>query len=386
MDVKNTTTSQTVHSQETGLTEPRLPAISAAAITAFFLFDVADEIDLGGLRRDVGGGAEAVRLVPKSGAPSYFQYAVPPLVVDADTLGLPDIDGFRPRLKFFDYGVMSLAMTRRFTGDWAELIALGQLYIENEALEQEAERICRDVVGRFPAAMRSVRQRWLSEDYLVFSITGLSPHVTSEDLLARRSEDIALLVRGERQALSRQEQDEVLRNRLSYLADDLVVPTWNAAFVYDTEAGAHAALEIFEFANSQLLEFRYYDELLDVELGRIYGQLQRKARFPTLAGRGYIRAVQQLHALFIDVNEITDRTQNALKMVGDIYAARLFHLAASRLGLATWKASVEDKLKTLDDVYRFAVEQVAIARGHFLELTIVLILVFELVLFFVGIM
>jgi hypothetical protein len=50
------------------------------------------------------------------------------------------------------------------------------------------------------------------------------------------------------------------------------------------------------------------------------------------------------------------------------------------------KASVEDKLETLDDIYGFAVEQVAIARGQLMELTIVLILVFELVLFFAGIM
>ena len=73
-------------------------------------------------------------------------------------------------------------------------------------------------------------------------------------------------------------------------------------------------------------------------------------------------------------------------MVGDIYAARLFNLAAARLGLERWKASVEEKLETLDDIYRFAVEQIAIARGHFLELTIILILVLELVLFFLGIM
>ena len=73
-------------------------------------------------------------------------------------------------------------------------------------------------------------------------------------------------------------------------------------------------------------------------------------------------------------------------MVGDVYAARLFHLAASRLGLATWKASVEEKLETLDDIYRFAVEQIAIARGQLLELTIIAILIFELVLFFMGIM
>ena len=144
------------------------------------------------------------------------------------------------------------------------------------------------------------------------------------------------------------------------------MPTWNTALVYDTEAGVQAALEIFEYANSQLLQFRYYDDLLDSELVRIYSQLQKRRRFDTVFGRGYIRAAHQLHALFIDVNEITDRTQNALKMVGDIYAARLFHLTASRLGLATWKASVEEKLETLDDIYRFAVEQVAIARGQLL--------------------
>jgi len=31
-------------------------------------------------------------------------------------------------------------------------------------------------------------------------------------------------------------------------------------------------MEILEFANSQLLEFRYYDRLLDEELERIYAQ------------------------------------------------------------------------------------------------------------------
>jgi hypothetical protein len=93
-----------------------------------------------------------------------------------------------------------------------------------------------------------------------------------------------------------------------------------------------------------------------------------------------------VHALFIDVNELTDRTENTLKFIGDIYAARLFALGADRLGLGTWKANVQEKLKTLDDVYRFAVELSTISRGQFMELAIVLILVLELVLFFVGVM
>src|SRR4029079_10812507 len=101
------------------------------------------------------------------------------------------------------------------------------------------------------------------------------------------------------------EQEEVLRNRLSYLASDLVVPTWNAAFVYDTEAGAAGALELFEFATSQLLEFRYYDALLDAELTRIYPTLPRTTWRRSLFGGGPGRAPHHPHSLFTDPNEVT---------------------------------------------------------------------------------
>ncbi|HXW08411.1 MAG TPA: hypothetical protein VD833_24485 [Vicinamibacterales bacterium] len=363
-----------------------MPTIEAATVTAFYLFDVAEQIDLNRLRTVIGGEAVPARLTTKSAAPTHLQYSVPPVVVDGDALGVAELDGFRLRVKFFDYGVLSLALTRRFAGEWTELIGLSQTYMESAELESRAEAVARSVVSRCGTAMGGARAEILSEDYLVFAITAFAAPTNAEALVNGRAAEIALLLRGERQALSQQEQDDILRHRLSYLADDLVVPTWNAAFVYDTDVGAQAALEIFEFANSQLLEFRYYDERLDVELTRIYPQLQRQHWWETLVGRGQIRAAHQLHALFIEVNEITDRTQNALKLAGDIYTARLFNLAAARLGLAFWKASVEDKLETLDDIYRFAVEQVAISRGHFLELTIVLILLLELVLFFMGIM
>ena len=65
---------------------------------------------------------------------------------------------------------------------------------------------------------------------------------------------------------------------------------------------------------------------------------------------------------------------------------RLFRLAADRLGLETWKSDVEQKLDTMDDIYRFAVEQSAMSRGQFLELTVVVILVLELILILMGVM
>jgi hypothetical protein len=363
-----------------------MASIQSGLVTAFYLFDVAEEIDLAAVPGLLGTATAPARLAPKPVTPSYLQYqSPPPLVVDGEALQRAELDGFRIRVKLFEYGVVSLALSCTFRGTWAELGELGQRLLGVSALDQAAEQLCRDVTRRIRPALDHPRDSTLTEDYFVFSAHELEDRLSAEELLARHGSEIAELLRGERQPLAAQEREEVLRHRLSYLADDLVVPTWNAAFVYDTEAGAQAALEIFEFANSQLLEFRYYDTLLDRELDRIYDNLQRPRWFDAF-GRRYISAATQLHALFIEVNELTDKSENALKMVGDVYAARLYGLVAARLGLDRWKQNVADKLKTLDDIYRFSVEQTQMTRGHFLELTIIAILVLELVLFFMGIM
>jgi hypothetical protein len=359
--------------------------IRAGTIAALYLFDVAEQIDLPALREALGAGSSAT-LTSKSAQSGNLQYQAPPLILEGEAARLAHIDGFQARLKFFDYGVVSLALMRPFTGTWDELLAASQTYIENGRLEDAAEQAVRQTVDRCGRAMTRARAAFLSEDYLILAVHELETPMDADALLAARGPQIAQMLRGETAPLSAQEQGEVLKNRLSYLANDLVVPTWNAAFVYDTEAGAAAAMELFEFTNSQLLEFRYYDALLDAELARIYPALQTISWWRNLFGGGATRAANQVHSLFIDVNEITDRTDNALKIVGDIYAARVLALAAARLGLARWRQSVEDKLETLDDIYRFSVEQVSISRGQFLEIAVVFILVLELVLFFLGIM
>jgi hypothetical protein len=358
--------------------------IRSGSLTAFFLFDVGEAINLDRVRAEIGPASE-VRLAPKSSTPPYVQYQQPPLAIDGGVLG-PELGGFRVRFKVFDYGVISVAFSEPLPHTWQELLARGLQCQEDGRLAGEAERRCRELLGRLAPAVTAARQHYLAEDYFVFAVTALDASPTAEHVVDRHGDTIARLLRVEREPLSRQEREEVLRHRISYLENDLVIPAWNAAFVYDTEVGANAALEILEFANSQLLEFRYYDQLLDAQLAGIYAQLQEPGWFKGWAGRRYTRAAQRVHALFIDVNELTDRTENALKIAGDVYAARLFGLAAARLGLDQWKANVKEKLQTLDDIYRFAVEQTGMARGEFLELTIVLILVFELVLFFMGLM
>jgi len=360
--------------------------IQSGFVTALYLFDVAEAINIGAVKAQLGAQASVARLDDKSAGPPRLYYLQPPVIADGQALGCLEIDGFRVRVKFYDYGVISLMLSRPFAGSWSELGALGQSLIESEPLEQHATDACKRIIERVRPALTGMRTSMLNEDYLVFAVTALDAPMSADEMLEQHGTDIAQLLRGERLPLSKQERDEVLRNRLSYLNDDLVVPAWNAAFISDTEAGALAAVEILEFANSQLLEFRYHDDQLESELTRIYASLQLQKWSERFAGRRHRRAAMHLHSLFIDVNELTDRMENAVKFVGDIYAARLFGNVAARLGLDRWKHNVEEKLKTLDDIYRFAVEQAGMYQANLLELVIVAILVLELVLVFAGIM
>ena len=109
------------------------------------------------------------------------------------------------------------------------------------------ERAARGARGRRACRRSSSARRrrspacaptFLDEDYLAFVVPQQDEAPNADAVLEQHGDDIAQLLRGERQALSRQERDEVLRHRLSYLTDDLVVPAWNAAFVLDSEAGA----------------------------------------------------------------------------------------------------------------------------------------------------
>ena len=356
-----------------------------ARITLLYLFDVADAVALDQVAGVLGDVKRERHPSPKSAAPPSAHYQQPPIAFAGHAVGAPLLDGSDARVRLYDYGVISLAFDRPFSGTWAELLALGPTLIDNTELDAQAEACCQAIVTRLSAALERPRQLLLSEDYAVFAVTPL-PGLSAEQLIAEHGADIARLLRGEIGPLSPQEIEEVLRHRLSYLADDLVVPTWNAAFVYDAASGADAVVEIMEYGNSQLLQYRYYDQLLDAQLGRLYDQLQAHRQPYLFGARRYTRSARQVHSLTIDVRELLDRTENALKFVGDIYAARLFALVGARLGLERWKGHVREKLQTLDGIYHFAVEQSGIARGEFLELTIIAILVLELILFFLGIM
>jgi hypothetical protein len=182
--------------------------------------------------------------------------------------------------------------------------------------------------------------------------------------------------------LSAGECNEVLHSQISYYANDLTVIGWNAAFFYDSAAGAETAIQLLEYANSQLLEFRHYDELLTGILDKAYAMLEQ--RTGVFARWRLAKSARTLHTTLLDVAELTERADNAIKFLSDMFAARLYRLAAAKVGVPDYKELVSRKVKTAEDLYNYMVDQFNQSRAFFLEFTVVLILLIELFYLFRG--
>src|SRR5262245_52642058 len=184
--------------------------IRSGSLVAFFLFDVAESANLSRVSALIGGPATPARLAPKPATPPYVQYDKPPLSFEGEAVGVNEIEGLRARVRVYDYGVISVALTRACEGSWADFVGLGQTFIENPELEQRAEQLCRLVIDRLRPALVAPRGTFLSEDYVVFTVNALEHAIPADELLAARGDEIAALLRGERQPLSRQEKEKVL--------------------------------------------------------------------------------------------------------------------------------------------------------------------------------
>ena len=96
------------------------------------------------------------------------------------------------------------------------------------------------------------------------------------------------------------------------------------------------------------------------------------------------RAATKLHTVLLDVNELTEHADNAIKFLSDMFSARLYKLAASKVGVPDYKDLVTQKVQTAEELYRFMVDQFNQSRAFVLELMVVIILIIELVYFFRG--
>jgi hypothetical protein len=350
--------------------------IATGAVRAYYLFDVADTIDLTIMSALRGEGRAASRLPSTSATSSaYLQFPAPPIIAplpDAEVAGLT----CSVRIKIYDYGVMSLRLTFDAAGSWSDFIALSDRVRSDERIAEFAEKTVLHLCDAHPEALDD-RHAPLVEDYFILEVQRFADAMDADTLLDDHAASLAGLLLGERKRLSVTEAEEALRTRFSYHEDDLTIVQWDTAFVYDRQESARAIEDILEFANSQLLELRTYDALLDRELDGIYKiGLDKPVR--SLRGRIEADRANSLRYVIVDILELTDRSTNALKVVGDAYYARIYRQTAARLGLADWQRQIDTKLASVGDIYRFLSDEARARRDEFLELIIIALIALEL--------
>lgn len=353
----------------------------SGSVVMLIQFDVCEEIRLERLRQILS--APTVTLPPlKHPTASYIRYQRPPVVEPIEPLVLEGGERLSGEVKYYDYGVVSVIFQLPFSGSWETLIRMASHWVWDVDLTSHAANLVKQKIERAQPALIKPYAEYLSEDYFIFHLREIAGHPTANELIRLHGSYLAQVVRGDTLPLSDGECQEVLQSRISYYPDDLVVIGWNAAVVYDTVAGAETAIQLLEYANSQLLEFRHYDDLLSKELDAVYDSLE--AGTGILARWRMARSATRLYTVLLEVMELTEHADNAIKFLSDMFAARLYKLAAFKVGVPDYKDLVKQKIDTAENLYRFMVDQFNQSRAFFLESAVVVILVIELFYLFRG--
>src|SRR6266853_1066318 len=363
--------SQPVKTQDTTL---------QGSVLVLIQFDVCEEIRLDDLRDIFGARRQEASF--KHAAPGYVRYERPPVVERIEPLVLETGERLDAQIKYYDYGVLSVVFELPFSGDWDTLVRLASRWVWDTDFTSFAQKIVKQKIERARPALVKLYDSWLHEDYFVFHVREIAGNPSAAELLSSQGGRIAQIVRGEHVPLSDGEQQEIMQSKISYYPNDLAVISWNGAFLYDSTAGAETVIQLLEYANSQLLEFRHYDELLTRELKSVYDFMDKGsgiwARWRTA------RRASRLHTVLLDVDELTERADNAIKFLSDMFSARLYKVAASKIGVTDYKNLVNQKVHTAEELYRFMVDQFHQSRAFVLELMVVIILIIDLIWLFKG--
>jgi hypothetical protein len=344
------------------------------------LYDVAEQIDLDRLRETIGA---QTRRQPsfRHRAPEYVRFEPAPVVDYAGSITLASGDQMEGQVKYFDYGVLCVELEFPFEANWEGLTKLSSRLTAAPEIEARTLDLAKAHVERVKSALIQPYDAWLSEDYYVIHITEAPDEngapLTAAAMLAGRGDQIAQITRGEASPLSDAERDEALQPRISYYPNDVLVAGWVAALVYDTPENATAIVQLLEYANSQLLEYRHYDDVLTRVLKSAYEMVEHKG-VPMVRHWRMAKQAERLNAMRLDIIELTERTDNAIKFLSDMYYARAYRMASSRVGVADYRNLVEQKLRAARELYEFMTDEFHQARGFVLELMVVAILVIEL--------
>jgi len=350
-----------------------------------FAYEVGLSIDLTTCEQHLTTLSQRATIKHKHRAPAYFEYRPAPVQVMQEAEPLP-LGGYysNPSVEMviYDFGAISLTYSIPLHGPFASLLALHNDLYANTRLLQDAHRHVTHLVSVIAGCIVRPHMADMVEDYVIFQVETFTTPCQAEALTRQYAQEIAQLLRGGSQPLSQQEVHDALVCQIAFGLDDVAVIDWNAAFLFDREAEDVRA--VLEFANVELLEMRYLDEQLDDDLDQAYETLSKQHwhwfHF-TGSARTDLRRIAQMQ---VDSAILFEGVNNALKLLGDQYLARVYRLASQRFHLEEWDASILRKLQILEGIYEKIADRAASRRLEILEWIVIVLIAVEIILPFLN--
>lgn len=261
---------------------------------------------------------------------------------------------------------------------WTDLVRTAN-WIEKD---DQIELLARDTSKRFQTDIKeaiSIPSEWImNEDYITYFIQELDGLNGPLSTLSDKVDIPALILAESKEALSDYMKKGILENVYQYSKDDLVVVDWNSALVIEPNGSMDVPL-VIEFALNQLLEMRYYDDLLDQRLNTLYNEVVGKKK--GLFSNKYSQLAEEAGQIYLEISEFVENVENSFKAVGDFYLATIFRASSRRFRFNDWEKSVNEKLGNLAEVSKLLHSEVNESRNQMLEIIIVILIAIEVVPF-----
>jgi len=359
-------------------------------VVYIYAYDVAYEMSRSPVRELFGQPVKPFDIDKSKRSPRQLFFHRP------QTISLPAVQRVGPYgpvsvsrvVKILPVGAISITVRVPFEVDQIEdLVVFHDVQLDTASLNEEVRQLAEEVRRELePYYIRPVPFLVDEEAYTVFCLQ--APLINDEGLpigaeawLHNHRRQVAALLTQESNVadLSKQEADESTGRYLSYYQNDLVVIDWDAALLIDEPKDFEETLYIMELANLQLAELEAYDRLLDEALERSYRDLSTRSW-----GKG-VQVLHELKEIRIDLARFNDELSNITKFFGDWHLARIYENIAARFHLSDWHRTIDQKLKTLDDLYQLLKHDQNNRWMLLLEATIVLLFIIDLIMLFSGI-
>ncbi|NLO92574.1 MAG: hypothetical protein GX410_11375 [Elusimicrobia bacterium] len=359
--------------------------IRKGSILVYRAYDVSEEINLSSAEKLLLSYGEAGRLRLVTDLRKAIIIKEAPIVVElpGEKLEL----GGRPietavTAKVWDYGVISITLKFQIppATDWKGLVDLAWLMENSPQLDKLAQDRKQLLLTQLLPAAKNLYSWTVAEDYITYCIEGYEGAASPRELLNKA--DIAALILAEnKDKLSEQSRELILKHALQYSASDIAVIDWNSALLIDNEMPRDIA-DTIEFCLTHLLVMRHYDEMLDRKLSALYDSMENRGKqgfLRRLLDDFYSRMEEETAQKYIEFSEFLTRVENSLKTVGDSYLATIFRMAGHEFRFKDWQGSVDRKMSTLERITQILQGEINSRRSHWLEIIVIGLIALELI-------